>query len=150
MGCFAYPALDGGVTGTEAANFGAQVLAINAKSEVAKEAFDIILTITKGEYDQLLSQESVGIPADSGNADWPAMLAGVKPVMDNTTVRYSWGAGIENNADVTPIIKQEFQKLCQGSITAQQFVDNIVWTKMQSPICSQARDLGTQQSRTAY
>ncbi len=122
-GCFAYPALEGGVTGVEAANYGAQVFAINAKSEVPEEAFELIKYITKGEYDQLLSQESVGIPADTTNTEWPPMLAGVKPVMDSLTTRFSWAAGIEDNVDVTPIIKENFQKLCSGSIDAQGFVD---------------------------
>ncbi|MEG2718817.1 MAG: ABC transporter substrate-binding protein [Clostridia bacterium] len=122
-GCFAYPAIDGGVTGTEAANFGAQTLAINAKSEVAPEAFEIIKYITKGEFDAMLSAESVGIPADTSNTEWPVMLAGVKPVMDALTTRFSWAAGIEDNADVTPIIKENFQKLVSGAIDAQGFVD---------------------------
>ncbi|MEG0640055.1 MAG: ABC transporter substrate-binding protein [Clostridia bacterium] len=122
-GCFAYPAIDGGVTGTEAANFGAQTLAINAKSEVAPEAFEIIKYITKGEFDAMLSAESVGIPADTSNTEWPTMLAGVKPVMDALTTRFSWAAGIEDNADVTPIIKENFQKLVSGAIDAQGFVD---------------------------
>ncbi|MEF9878080.1 MAG: ABC transporter substrate-binding protein [Clostridia bacterium] len=122
-GCFAYPAIDGGVTGTEAANFGAQTLAINAKSEMAPEAFEIIKYITKGEFDAMLSAESVGIPADTSNTEWPAMLAGVKPVMDALTTRFSWAAGIEDNADVTPIIKENFQKLVSGAIDAQGFVD---------------------------
>lgn len=124
-GAFSYPALEGGVTGTEAANFGGQVYGINIKSEVAKEAFDIILKVTKGEYDLMLSQESLGIPADSNNTDWPTMLAGVRPVFDQTTTRYNWAAGIENNPDMTPIIKQEFQKLCSGTITADEFVANL-------------------------
>ena len=47
-GCFAYPALEGGKTGTEAANYGAQVLAINKNSAVSKAAFDLICYITKG------------------------------------------------------------------------------------------------------
>lgn len=122
-GCFAYPAIEGGVTGTEAANFGAQTLAINAKSEVAPEAFEIIKYITKGEFDAMLSAESVGIPADTSNTEWPTMLAGVKPVMDALTTRFSWAAGIEDNADVTPIIKENFQKLVSGAIDAQGFVD---------------------------
>ena len=122
-GCFAYPALEGGVTGVEAANYGAQVLAINAKTEVAEEAFEIIKYITKGEFDLLLSQESVGIPADTSNTEWPAMLAGVKPVMDSLTTRFSWAAGIEDNADATPIIKENFQKLVSGTLDAQGFVD---------------------------
>lgn len=124
-GCFSYPALEGGVTGTEAANFGAQVYGINKKSEVAKEAFDIIVKITKGEFDLMLSQESIGIPADANNTEWPTMLANVRPVFDQTTVRYNWAAGIENNPDMTPIIKQELQKLCSGAITAEDFVKNL-------------------------
>ncbi|HHV12489.1 MAG TPA: carbohydrate ABC transporter substrate-binding protein [Clostridiales bacterium] len=124
-GCFSYPALEGGVNGTEASNFGAQVLAINKDSKVAKEAFDIIKYITKGEFDKKLSVDSVGIPADSSNAEWPQMLAAVKPVLDSTTVRYTWAAGAEQNPDMTPVIKENFLKLCGGSITAQQFVDNM-------------------------
>lgn len=124
-GCFSYPAVEGGVTGIEAANFGGQVFGINIKSEVAKEAFDIITKITKGEYDLMLSKESIGIPADSNNTEWPEMLAGVRPVFEQTTTRYNWAAGIENNPDMTPIIKQEFQKLCSGSITAEEFVANL-------------------------
>lgn len=124
-GCFSYPALEGGKVGQEGANFGAQVFAINKKSQVAKEAFDLIVTFTKGEFDQLLSQESVGIPADTNNTEWPAMLADVKEVMSNLSVRFPWAAGIEANVNMTPIIKQKLQQLCGGTITAQQFVDEL-------------------------
>lgn len=41
-GCFSYPAVDGGVDGTEASNYGAQVFAINAKSTKAEQAFQLI------------------------------------------------------------------------------------------------------------
>ena len=37
--------------------------------------------------------------------------------------RYSWAAGIESNVNMTPIIKENFQKLCGGQLTAQEFVD---------------------------
>lgn len=124
-GCFAYPAVPNGKDGVEAANYGAQVFAINAKSEVAEEAFAIIEKITKGEFDAKLSVESVGIPADTTNTEWPEKLGAVKPVMDSLMVRYPWSAGIENNPDMTPLIKENFQKLCTGSIDAQTFVDNL-------------------------
>lgn len=124
-GCFAYPAVEGGKTGVEAANYGAQVYGINKETQVAEEAFEIISYITKGEFDLLLSQGSVGIPADTTNTEWPTMLEGVKPVMDSLTTRYPWAAGIEDNIDMTPIIVENFQKLCGGSITAQEFVDNL-------------------------
>lgn len=122
-GCFSYPALEGGVDGTEAANYGAQVLAINKDSKNAEAAFQLIQYITQGEFDQKLSIESVGIPADSRNTEWPAMLADVKPVMESLSTRYAWAAGAEANADMTPIIKENFLKLSGGAIDAQGFVD---------------------------
>jgi len=122
-GCFSYPAVDGGKTGVEASNYGAQVYAINKSSQVAPEAFELIRYVTKGPFDKDLSVESVGIPADTQNAEWPAMLAAVKGVMSSLTTRFSWAAGIENNVNMTPIIKENFQKLCSGKLTAQQFVD---------------------------
>ena len=122
-GCFSYPAVEGGVDGTEASNYGAQVFAINAKSQKAEQAFQLITYLTKGEADALLSEMSVGIPADSNNAEWPALLNNVKPVMDSMKTRYPWAAGAEANADMTPIIKEHFLKLCGGSIDAQGFVD---------------------------
>lgn len=122
-GCFSYPAVDGGVDGTEASNYGAQVFAINAKSSKPDQAFQLITYLTKGEADALLSEMSVGIPSDSNNAEWPALLTNVKPVMDSLTTRYPWGAGAEANADMTPIIVENFTKLCGGSLDAQGFVD---------------------------
>ncbi|MFT4107133.1 MAG: ABC transporter substrate-binding protein [Lacrimispora sp.] len=122
-GCFSYPAVDGGKDGTNAANYGAQVLAINKNSKNGENAFKLIEYITQGEFDKKMSELSMGIPADSRNTEWPAQLASVKPVMDSLSVRYPWAAGAEANADLTPIIKENFMKLCGGSMTAAEFVD---------------------------
>lgn len=122
-GCFSYPAVDGGTDGVDAANYGAQVLAINKDSKNAENAFKLICYITQGEFDKMLSELSIGIPADSNNAEWPALISCVKPVMDSMKTRYPWAAGAEANADMTPIIKENFLKLCGGSIDAQGFVD---------------------------
>lgn len=122
-GCFSYPAVDGGVTGTEAANYGAQVFAINKNSAMGQEAFDLICKITKGEFDKQLSVDSIGIPADTTNAEWPALIQSVKPVMDSCSVRYSWAVGIESNNDMTPVIKENFIKLMAGTLDANGFVD---------------------------
>lgn len=43
--------------------------------------------------------------------------------MDSLTTRYPWAAGAEANADMTPIIIENFTKLCGGSLDAQGFVD---------------------------
>ncbi len=125
-GCFSYPTVANGTVGLEAANYGAQVFAINNKTEVADEAFQLINYLTKGEADQNLSTLSVGIPADTTNTEWPALMAGVKPVMEGTTVRWSWAVGVESNNDITPAIKENVLKLCGGSITAEQFVANMM------------------------
>nr|WP_053984173.1 ABC transporter substrate-binding protein [Niameybacter massiliensis] len=124
-GCFSYPAVPNGVTGVEAANFGAQVFAVNKDSKVPQEAFDLITYITKGQFDAELSANSTGIPADTTNTKWPDLLADVKPVLDSLTTRYTWAAGVEANNNMTPIIKENFLKLCGGQITAEQFVDNM-------------------------
>ncbi|MDO5407430.1 MAG: ABC transporter substrate-binding protein [Eubacteriales bacterium] len=124
-GCFSYPAVEGGTDGVEASNYGAQVLAINKNTANAENAFKLIEYITKGEFDQKMSELSIGIPADSTNTEWPAMLANVKPVMDSLTTRYPWAAGAEANVDMTPIIKENMLQLCGGSITADDFIANL-------------------------
>lgn len=124
-GCFSYPTVEGGTDGTNASNYGAQVLAINKTSQNAEAAFQLIQYITQGEFDQMMSELSVGIPSDSRNAEWPAMLTAVKPVMESLTVRYKYAAGAEVNVDMTPIIKENFMKLTGGSITADDFVANL-------------------------
>ena len=68
---------------------------------------------------------SIGIPADTSNTEWPALLESVKPVMDSLTTRYPWAAGAEANVDMTPIIKENMLKLCGGSITADEFIANL-------------------------
>lgn len=122
-GCFSYPAVEGGKDGTNASNYGAQVFAINKNSKNAEAAFQLICKITKGEYDKVLAEESNGIPADTSNTEWPAMVKSAQPVMEQLTVRYPWAAGAEDNADMTPIIKENMLKLVGGSISAQEFVD---------------------------
>lgn len=121
-GCFAYPAVENGVNGPETNNFGAQVFAINKDSKMSKEAFDLITYITKGEYDKKLADLSVGIPADTANAEWPEMVACAKPAMDASTARFTWACGVETNVDMTPVIKENFIKLMAGSMTADDFV----------------------------
>lgn len=121
-GCFAYPAVEGGKTGPETNNFGGQVFAINKDSKMGKEAFDLINTITKGEFDKKLADESNGIPADSTNAEWPELVSCAKPVLEASTARFTWAVGVETNPDMTPVIKENFIKLMAGTISADEFV----------------------------
>lgn len=126
-GAFAYPALEGGVDGIEANNIANQVLAINKDTEMPDEAFQLITYLTTGEFDKQFVEEAKCIPADKGNADaWPAELAEAQSVFDATTTRYGWAVSIESNNDITPAIKENFTKLCAGSLDAQGFVDAMV------------------------
>ena len=121
-GCFAYPELENGANGIETNNFGAQVFGINKDTKMPKEAFDLVKFITTGEYDAKLAEMSVGIPADTTNAEWPAMVECAKPVIEQSTGRFTWAAGVETNVDMTPVIKENFIKLMAGSLTADEFV----------------------------
>ena len=134
-GCFAYPALNEcetnivldddstpEPTGTESNNFGAQVFGINKDSKMSKEAFELITFITKGEYDKKLAEASIGIPADTTNTEWPELVSCAKPVIENSTARFSWAVGVESNGNMTPAIKENFIKLMAGTIDADGFV----------------------------
>ncbi|WP_274421351.1 ABC transporter substrate-binding protein [Blautia sp. XA-2221] len=121
-GCFAYPELENGANGIETNNFGAQVFGINKDTKMPQEAFDLIKFITTGEYDKKLAEASVGIPADTTNTEWPAMVECAKPVIEQSTGRFTWAAGVETNVDMTPVIKENFIKLMAGSMTADEFV----------------------------
>lgn len=121
-GCFSYPAVKGGKDGADAANYGAQVLAINKNSKNAEAAFQLICKITKGEFDAKLAEMSNGIPADVTNTEWPPLVQCAQPVMEQLTTRYPWAAGAEDNSDMTPIIKENMLKLVGGAITADEFV----------------------------
>lgn len=125
-GCFNYPTLPGGKVGQEAANLGAQTFGINKKSVVADEAFQLICFLTKGEWDQKLSQMSVGIPADTTNTEWPALMASVQPAMAQVTLRWPWAVDTEANNDMTAFVRDNTLRLCGGSITAEQFVQEML------------------------
>lgn len=122
-GCFNYPTVENGATGLDTASFSAQCFGINKNSQVSQETFDLIVWLTKGEYDLKLSQASLGIPADTTNSEWPAQMASVQAPMNEVSKRFSWACGAESNADLTPILKENVMKLCAGTITAQQFVE---------------------------
>ena len=89
-GMFNYPSVDGGKDPNTIANVGAQGFAINKNSENAQAAFDLIMKITTGEYDQKMALECGGIPADSRNEEWPEDLVGVRESFLALTETYDW------------------------------------------------------------
>ena len=124
-GCFSYPAMEGGKDDTSWSNTSFQVFAINAKSQYPDEAFQLIEWLTTGKWDLELSKESLGVPADTSNTEWPAQMSGVKSVVDGCLNRYEWAVGAENNPDITPIMNDNLRALAGGTITAEQFIANM-------------------------
>lgn len=121
-GCFSYPAVAGGKADTSYANYGAQVLAVNKDSKLAKEAFHLIEKITRGEYDAKLAQDSLGIPSDITNTAWPKELEAIKPVLEQTAHCWAWAANANKNIEIQPDLKENFIKLAAGKMSAEEFV----------------------------
>lgn len=122
-GYFNYPSVPEGTDDNTANNIANQVYAINKDSKMSKEAMELITYITAGDFDKKMTEEAVCIPTDKENADaWPEALQEVKAGFDATTTYYDWAAGVENNNDLTPAIKENTIKLAGGSIDAAGFI----------------------------
>ena len=105
------------------ANIGAQAMAVNAKSEKAQAAFDFIMTVTSGEFDQKMALECNGIPADTRNEEWPEMIANIRDDFNAQTDVYEWNMGLNANADVKEGLTECVTKLFEGGLDAQGFVE---------------------------
>ncbi|MEF9840201.1 MAG: ABC transporter substrate-binding protein, partial [Lachnospiraceae bacterium] len=122
-GYFNYPSVPDGIDDNTANNIANQVFAINKNSKMSKEAMDLITCITTGDMDKKMIDDAVSIPTDKANSDaWPKQLAGAKEGFDSTCIYYDWAAGVENNADLTPTLKENTIKLVGGQIDAAGFV----------------------------
>lgn len=120
-GSFAWPAMKGG-DGIETNNFGAQSFGINKNTKYPNAAFALVRWMTTGEWDQKLADESMGVPM-ANDAKWPAQIAEAKAVIDATTNRIPWAAGMEDKPEINAAIKENFAKLVKGDINAQGFAD---------------------------
>lgn len=123
-GMFNYPS-NGGVDANTIANIGAQALAIPSYSPNGQAAFDLIMRITSGEFDQKMALESVGIPADIRNTVWPEMLVGVREAFVVQTGVYDWDCGLDD-AGTSAVIQASLLRLFSGDITAEEFVAELL------------------------
>lgn len=121
-GMFNYPTTDGGKDSNTIANVGAQSMAISKKSANPQAAFDFIMTVTSGEFDQKMATTSNGIPADTRNTEWPALLASCREPFNALTSLYDWNMGFSENADIQEVLKAKLNELFGGKITGEQFV----------------------------
>lgn len=111
-GLFNYPAVDGGADNA-AAYAGANSLAITSYSKNPQAAFDFIIFLTTGEWDQKMADEAAQIPADSRNTA-PAILNGTVETLLAADKPMTWCAGISANPDVKDTIKSMCTELFEG------------------------------------
>lgn len=123
-GQFAYPAVEGGVDGTEAANYGAQGFQINKDCKAPEAAFNFAVFMTTGKWDKELSAKTFGAPMGN-TTEWPVQIADEKAMFGALTTLYPWGAGVDADSDKLPIINSNFTKLATGKIKAVDFIKNV-------------------------
>jgi len=120
-GMFNYPTVEGGKDEQTVANIGGQALAISKDSKNAEAAFDLIMMITTGEYDQKISLATNSIPADPTNEEWPEILP-CKDEFESLTGTYEWNMGLNANSDFQTVLKDLVLKLFEGSLSAEEFI----------------------------
>ena len=121
-GYFPWPAVEGGVDGIEGGMLGAQAFAVTEVSEHKQEAFDFLMTVVIGEFDQKMADAVSSAPADTDNTVWPNSVAGAEPYFKNMTKSYAWAVGLQNNADYMEFIQEAINQLCKMEITPDQFI----------------------------
>lgn len=121
-GAFAWPAMSPKGDGTEANHYGSQSFAVNKDSRHPDAAFRFIVWLTTGEWDELLAEKSLGIPAGN-NTPWPVQLGEARAIVDNTTKRLPWAVGMERNNEINSKIQENFKKLIRGDLDAAGFAD---------------------------
>ncbi len=128
-GMFNYPTVENGKDPSTIANVGAQGFAIPSYSENGQEAFDFIIKITTGEFDQKMALESNTIPADTRNEEWPEIIAGGRDAFNSLTDVYNWNMGLNDNDDTKELIQDAALKLFDGTYTGQEFIDALATPK---------------------
>lgn len=131
-GAFIYPEVESVESNVEGAftndttygNLSGQGIGISANTEMAEETFAFIEKMTKGKGDLLIATTCNGIPADSSNTEWPALLQPAKKIVDNIKVLVNYAGG--GSADMAPIVKENVIKLYAGTITPEDFVDTLM------------------------
>ncbi len=110
-GLFNYPSVDGGAEPT-AAYAGANSLAIASYSEHPQEAFDFIMFLVTGEWDQKMADTAAQIPADPNNTA-PAALNGTVETLKAADKPMTW-CGSLNTHPAWDSMKTLFTELFEG------------------------------------
>lgn len=111
-GMFNYPEVKGGVDPSNA-YAGANSLAIAKYSENAQAAFDFLIFLTSGEFDQKMADTASQIPADPSNTA-PAIMSGTVEALVATKAPLSWNMGLNENSELKSSFKDIIISLYEG------------------------------------
>ena len=124
-GAFNFPTLSGQIMGVNSAMFGASTFNIPKTSKVKDEAFEFITYLVNPKYDQMMAQETAGIPL-APDGQWPEIMEGVKPAFDAVDGFIEKSGGLSANNDTKTLALSEFGRLIGGEITSEQFIQNMM------------------------
>ncbi len=111
-GMFNYPTVKDG-SGSSNAYAGANSLAIGKNSKNPQAAFDFLMFLTTGEFDQKMADAASQIPADPNNTA-PAIMNGTIEALQATTSPLAWNMGLSDNSDLTATFKEVIIGLFEG------------------------------------
>lgn len=111
-GLFNYPTIENG-SGSTNAYAGANSLAITSYSEHPQEAFDFLMFLTSGEFDQKMADAASQIPADPRNTA-PAIMDGTVETLLATEAPLKWNMGVTDNSDLSSQINEVIINLFEG------------------------------------
>lgn len=119
-GLMNYPSVEGGADSSNA-YAGANSLAITKNCANPQAAFDFIMFLTTGEFDQKMADGASQIPADSRNTA-PAIMDGTIETLLATNAPLKWNMGLTDNSDLGPKFKDVAIKLFEGGFkTGEEF-----------------------------
>ena len=110
-GLFNYPMVEG--SDNAAAYAGANSLAITEYSENKQAAFDFIMTLTTGKYDQMMADKCAQIPADPTNVA-PAHLTGTIETLLAANAPMTWCGATNANSKLQQDFKDAFLAIYEG------------------------------------
>ena len=110
-GLFNYPMVEG--SDNAAAYAGANSLAITEYSENKQAAFDFIMLLTTGEFDQKMADQCAQIPADPTNVA-PAHLTGTIETLLAANAPMTWCGATNANSDLAQSFKDAFLQIFEG------------------------------------
>lgn len=123
-GAFNFPdVVDGETRAANEAPSGCTMTAVNAKTENMALAEEFVAFMHSKTSDGYMVE--AGMTTSRTDGEWPAALADVQPTFNAIDSSLESGGGLEANADLKPIISENFVKLAAGQIDADTFVNNM-------------------------